>query len=94
MPPGKTIAPVVQELVSGDTILPLSALDTCCIDLNEEDLAFAKEFLGEDDDSRQTQIDSLRNYVQANPYLNARIGNGANLFLKADHFYGFRFLAL
>jgi hypothetical protein len=72
--------PPNESAVAGPIVLPPTMpnaeghLDTCCSNLTEEDLVFAKEFLNEDVESRRTQLESLRSFLQTNSYLNARTG--------------------
>jgi hypothetical protein len=68
--------PPNESAVAGSIVLPNAEdhLDTCCSNLTEEDLVFAKEFLNEDVESRRTQLESLRSFLQTNSYLNARTG--------------------
>lgn len=68
--------PPNESLVASPIVMPTADdhLDTCCSNLTEEDLVFAKEFLNEDAESRRTQLESLRSFLQTNSYLNARTG--------------------
>jgi hypothetical protein len=69
MPPNESVAAGPIVMTNAD-----SNLDTCCSSLTDEDLVFAKEFLNEDAESRKTQLESLRSFLQTNSYLNARTG--------------------